>query len=58
MEVRPCLLVPNLELAPSPADVDIGPSAYDASPTSLEPEELDAIRKAFVPSIDGVGPAA
>lgn len=56
MEVRPRLVAPDLERAPSLNDVDIDPlRVRRQSHILLDTEELDAVRKAFVPCIDGEG---
>jgi hypothetical protein len=59
MIVRPRILAPSLKNAPSLAEVGIDPlRVRRQSHILLSPDELDAVRRAFVPCIEGEGSTA
>jgi|SRR4051794_21505980 hypothetical protein len=57
MEVRPRLIAPDLEDAPSLEEVGIDPlRVRRQSHILLDTDELEAVRRAFVPEVDAEGP--
>jgi len=59
MAVKPRLLVPELNNAPSLEEVGIDPlRVRRQSHILLDPAELEAVRRAFMPCIDGEAAAA